>query len=255
MNVGRWKLIICFLVIGVLEILYGITRYQSDKQVILQSQTEMLRAKHKKESLEIEKESITDIEKELHEVTTKKQAYINRIPDYKAHSEQMAEWMRYMSCYDFSNISFQTIESEEDEGIESIINEHYELCFVGKYDEIVEFIEYLNASNQMLRICQVDFSNEVQDLEVEENKQFLYQYGEDVSEIVQATIELCFYIKDEMQSKQEIYHSDFTIERNNESLFKWNPTHSDEETVFVQEEMEAVLANESQEGEREQGIN
>lgn len=249
MNVGRWKLITCFLVIGMLEILYGITRYQSDKQVIWQSQNEMISAKKKKERLEVEKERIADIEKELHEVTTKKQAFMNRIPDYKAHSEQMAEWMRYMSCYDFSNISFQTIENEEDEGIESIINEHYELCFVGKYDEIVEFIEYLNASNQMLRVCQVDFSNEVQDLEREENKQFLYQYGEDVCEIVQATIELCLYIKDGTYSRQEIYHSDFTIERNKESLFKWSPPNGEKVMALAQEERETVLADESQEGE------
>lgn len=255
MNVRRWKLVSLILVIGILEILYGITGYQSDQQVILQSQSEMIRIKEKKENLEIQKERITDVEKELLSVAMQKQALMNRIPNYKAHSEQMAELMRYMECYDFSNISYQTVENEEnDQSIEHIINERYELCFVGRYDEIVDFIECLNAVNQMLRIERIDLSNEVQDLEREENKPFASQYGEDVSEIVQAVIELCLYIKDGDESRHEIYHSDFTIARNSDSLFEWNQSSGEQTMVLEQEEMDAAVTDEIEEGESKQDI-
>lgn len=251
MNIESWKMVTCFLVIGVLEILYGITGYQSDQQVIRQSQSEMIRAREKKQSLELEKEKRTDMEEALLSVTKKKEAMMNKIPDYKTHSQQMAQWMRYIACYDFSNISFELIGSEDDEQpIESIISERYELSFIGKYEEIVEFIENLSASSPMLRICRIDFSNEVQDIEREENKALLEQYGE-VSEIVQATIELCLYIKDGTHLGQEIYDSDFTINRHNDSLFKWDASNSKQVMAFVQEEEDTILEGESEEIESE----
>lgn len=254
MNIERCKIVTCFLAIVGIEILYGVTGYQSEQQVIRQNQSEMVKARERKQSLELQKEKLTDMEEVLQVVTNKKEAMMNKIPDYKAHSQQMAQWMRYIACYDFSNISFELIGSEDDEQpIESIISERYELSFIGKYEEIVEFIENLSASSPMLRICRIDFSNEVQDMEREENKALLERY-EEVSEIVQATIELCLYIKDGTHSGQEIYDSDFTINRHNDSLFKWDATNSKQVMAFMQEEEDTTLEGESEEIESKQAI-
>ena len=247
MNIERCKIVTCFLAIVGIEILYGITGYRSEQQVIRQNQSEMIKARERKQSLELEKEKRTEMEEALLSATKKKEAIMNKIPDYKAHSQQMAQWMRYIACYDFTNISFELIGSEDDEPpIESIINERYELSFIGKYEEIVEFIENLSASSPMLSICRIDFSNEVQDMEREENKAFLKKY-EEVSEIVQATIELCLYIKDGTYLGQEIYDSDFTIDRHNDSLFKWEASNSKQVMAFVQEEEDTTLEGESEE--------
>ena len=175
----NWGLGGLIFVIIILEILYGITGYQSEKQVIGQNREEIKRTQEKIDDLEEQTEKISDIENELVCTKRQKQAFMNRIPDYRAYSKQIAEFLRYLECHEFSNISCQMIENEETlQSIENILMQQYELRFVGKYNEIVNWIEHLNASNQVIHIRQIVMTNEVQDLEKEENKQYWIKGGD-----------------------------------------------------------------------------
>lgn len=205
----------------VVEIIYGITGYQSKLNIIHQNREEMSRIQQRKNHFDERKEELPLVENELKRVSMQKQALLSRIPYEKAHSKEIAELARYLDMNHFYDIGMETIEKEDPEEIhEALFLKHYDIHFVGNYHQIIELIDKLNHSYQTVYLEQMTLSNEIQDLEEEENWKYYWADPEHFNEMVKAQISLSFYVRKLLEEPEEIYQPDYHFGQNSGSIFE-----------------------------------
>lgn len=228
------------MIIGVIgiEVLYLMTIYQAEKNIIIQSEEEIRLTKLRKKELETNTNQLPEIEKALELATSQKQAILNRIPTYAESSKNEAGLFRYMERNDFMSTEFKTIDIQEDQSQQDdIIQSDYELTFVGRYEDVMGVIEHLNQSYQVINIKGLTISNEVQNLEDEDHLAYYTHYGKDFPEVVQANIQLSMYSRyDALSGEQEVYQPDFDLHTNEESIFKWTQFKGEEKDEVTQAE-------------------
>ena len=67
-----------------------------------------------------------------------------------------------------------------------------------------------------------------------------------MDEVIQVSMQITLYIKAEGKMDQEIYHPDFGLDQNTDSLFKWiKPNDSEQMAGWQQEQMDDNLEDEA----------
>lgn len=203
------------------QVVYLFTIYKDDKAYIAANRREIKFIEKRIEQLNERVEKLPEMKKELELVTAQKMAILNRIPVFIAESKEGVELFRYMNLNDFVNTSFKVI--TEDHYIntedELILNRSYELTFVGRYEEIQDFIDNLNRSYQIINIKSLELSNEIQDLTNERNLPLYHYFGEDLNRVVEATMKLTMYTRQSELRNEEIYQPDLDMRTNREGAF------------------------------------
>lgn len=203
------------------QVVYLFTIYKNDQAYIAANRREIEFIENRIEQLNERVEKLPEIKEELERVTSQKKAILNRIPIFIAESKEGIELFRYMNLNDFVNINFKVItedyyiDTEED----LILNRSYELDFVGRYEEIQNFIDNLNQSYQIINIESLELSNEIQDLTNEKNLSLYYYFGEDFHAVVEATMRLTMYTRQSELGNEEIYQPDLDMTTNREGVF------------------------------------
>ncbi len=244
------NIIFVLVVIAVIGIQGGylMTAYRTEQDMIAQNKEEISLTERRIKELEKRLQQLPETQKELELVSAQKQAILNMLPMYTAVSKNLVELFRYMDLNDFVEIGCITPDEETTIQAEDGVKRYsYELSFVGRYEEAIEFINQINQSYQVTNIESLVIDNSVQDLEDEENLVYLMYYGDDFSQIVRATIQITMYARcDETAEEQEIYQPGLELRTNPESVFAFvqtkeledSPSVSIEETAAEEEETE-----------------
>ena len=234
------------MIIGIIciEGLYLVTVYRTDKNMITQNK-EIIKMTHSKmDDAERQIKAMPEIQKELKLATLRKQDIFSMLPTYQSSSKSVAELLRYMKLNNFEDISIINIEQPENQiQEEGIIQRTYELSFIGCYEEVTNFIHYINQSKQVIYIESLMLNNEIQDLENKGSLVYYNHYGKDFSTLVQVNLILSMYLRyDQGEAKQEIYYPDFDLNINEESLFKY--TQSATQVMSIEEDLEQDILTE-----------
>lgn len=209
-----------FLIQGI----YFITFYKQDKIYITTQKNQLYFIEERIQQLNEYANNLGDTQKQLEALTLQNRALSNVIPTSISGFREANELLRYMYANHFMNIRFEVItEKDAIESKNTLISSHtYELMFVGRYEEVRDLIEHLNQSYQMLHIQSLELSNEIQSLD-DESHAYLYEYyGEDFYKIVQATLKLTLYTRQDEAGNQEIYQPDIDLRANTEGVFMLN---------------------------------
>lgn len=226
-------------ILGV-EIAYLMTVYRTEQETIAANREEIHLTELRIAELDKRIDQLPETEKELELVSSQKQAILNMLPSYTAVSKNTVELFRYMDLNDFVETGYKTLEAEGNQEEEDGIKRYnYQLSFVGRYEEAIEFVNNLNQSYQVTNVQNLIIENSVQDLENEDNWVYLAYYGEDFPQIVRATIDITMYAReDEAVEEQEIYQPDLELSSNPESLFAFIQSEDLEKPSTLEEEEE-----------------
>ena len=234
------NIILTVVVVAVLgiQVAYFMTVYRTEQETIANNKEEIRLTQMRIEELEKRIQKLPETQKELELVSAEKQAILNMLPSYTAISKNTVELFRYMDINDFAETGCKTIEDESYETQDGIKRYSYELSFIGRYGEIIEFVNNLNQSYQVTNVQSLVMDNSVQDLQNEENLIYLAHYGEDFPQVVRATLSITMYARyDEEMVEQEIYQPDLELRSNPDSLFAFVQSEEVEEEAVLEDEI------------------
>ena len=223
---------------------YLLTVYKDDKNRIASSKEEINSIERRISQLEERVKMLPETQKELDLVTAKKMAMLNTVPTFVASGKEGADLFRYMGLKDFRDSSLK-IEDDEvsTETDDLILKSKYELSFVGRYKDVRDFVDSLNASYQIINVQELDIDNAIQEKEGEEVLPYKNHFGADFDQVVTAKLKLTMYTRRSEEAVDEVYQPDFdgriTIENNFKRAKKIgegvSPSVSQEEPVTTQE--------------------
>ncbi len=244
--------IIVLVVVGA-QIGYLLTVFKDDKDKITKGKTEIISIERRIAQLEERVRMLPETQKELELVTAKKMAMLNTIPIFTATSKETMDFFRYMGLKDFMKISIKM--EKEEEGTRTkddmIIQNTYELGFVGRYRDIRDFVDSLNASYQIINVKEFTIDNAIQDTKGKEVLPYKEHYGEDFTQLVEAKIRLTMYTRVNEEKVDEIYQPNFDLTVKNQNNFKRviksedevSPSVSQNEPIEIQEPNRVTAAN------------
>lgn len=235
----------------VAQVGYLLTVYKDDKAVIDTNKAEITSIERRIAQLEERVRMLPETQKELELVTAKKMAMLNTIPTFTASSKETADLFRYMGLKDFMDKSVKL--EEDSEGIstedELIFKSKYELGFVGRYKDVRDFVDSLNASYQIINVQEFEINNEIQGREGAEVLPYIYHFGDDFDQIVEAKIKLTMYTRINEEDVDEIYQPTYDGRITTDNNFKRALRVSDKEGPSVGQTTEPTKP-ETQESDR-----
>lgn len=210
---------VVFVLLG--QIAYLLTVFKDDQAVIASNKSEIISTEQRVARLEERLKLLPETEKELELVTAQKMAMVNTIPSFASGAKEASELSRYISLKDFVNISFESLADQQStqESDEFIYKRKYELSFTGRYEDIRDFIDYLNRSYQIITIDQFDINNDIQTGEDEKAAVYALHFGEDFNQVVEAKVAITMFTRRSEVSNDEIYEPDFDGRTNQTETF------------------------------------
>ncbi len=228
----------------VAQIAYLLTVYKDDKTVIANNKAEIDSIERRIAQLEERVKMLPETQKELELVTAKKKAMLNTIPTFVAIGKQDSDLFRYMALKDFMEQGVKAIDDEADTSMEDfILKSKYELTFVGRYKDVRDFVDSLNASYQIINVQAFAIDNAIQEKEGIDALPYKNHFGEDFDQLVTATLKLTMYTRVNEDKVDEIYQPDFdgriTVENNFKRVKKSgqevSPSVSQDEPIETQQ--------------------
>ena len=228
----------------VAQIAYLLTVYKDDKTVIANNKAEIESNERRIAQLEERVKMLPETQKELELVTAKKKAMLNTIPTFVAIGKQDSDLFRYMALKDFMEQGVKAIDDEADTSMEDfILKSKYELTFVGRYKDVRDFVDSLNASYQIINVQAFAIDNAIQEKEGIDALPYKNHFGEDFDQLVTATLKLTMYTRVNEDKVDEIYQPDFdgriTVENNFKRVKKSgqevSPSVSQDEPIETQQ--------------------
>lgn len=196
--------------IFVAQIAYLLTVYKDDKTVIANSKQEINSIERRITQLEERVKMLPETQKELELVTAKKMAMLNTIPTFVASGKEGSDLFRYMGLKDFMDQGIKIVDDEADTSMDDLIlKSKYELTFVGRYKDVRDFVDSLNASYQIINVQEFVLDNAIQEKEGEEALPYKNHFGVDFDQIVTATLKLTMYTRINENKVDEIYQPGF----------------------------------------------
>lgn len=205
----------------VAQVAYLLTVYKDDKTVIANNKAEIDSIERRIAQLEERVKMLPETQKELELVTAKKMAMLNTIPTFIANSKESSDLFRYMGLKDFMKRGVKVIDDEADTSVDDLIlKSKYELTFVGRYKDVRDFVDSLNASYQIINVQAFALDNAIQEKEGVDALPYKNHFGEDFDQLVTATLKLTMYTRVDENKADEIYQPDFDGRINAENNFK-----------------------------------
>lgn len=230
---------IVFMGILVAQMTYLLTNYKDDMQKINDTQAEIDSVNMQITGLEERLKMLPDTEREIEILEEQRVALLNTIPSMGSAAQDMVDLTRYLGMCNFMNREMQLATVEE-----PIVNDEttvyvrkYTMSFVGTYEDVHDFIGYLNSAYQLINITNFTMDNEIQNCGEEEKKAFLYHYGDDFYNLVSANIEITYYLRlEEAADDDEIYQPFFDGRVNTTTPFKMMNAEEIDEVEFIVDE-------------------
>ena len=228
----------------VAQVAYLLTVYKDDKTVIANNKAEIDSIERRIAQLEERVKMLPETQKELELVTAKKKAMLNTIPTFVAIGKQDSDLFRYMTLKDFVEPGVKAIDDEADTSVDDLIlKSKYELTFVGRYKDVRDFVDSLNASYQIINMQAFAIDNAIQEKEGIDALPYKNHFGEDFDQLVTATLKLTMYTRVDENKADEIYQPDFdgriTVENNfkraKKSGQEVSPSVSQDEPIETQQ--------------------
>ena len=228
----------------VAQVAYLLTVYKDDKTVIANNKAEIDSIERRIAQLEERVKMLPETQKELELVTAKKMAMLNTIPTFIANSKQSSDLFRYMGLKNFMKQGVKVIDDEADTSVDDLIlKSKYELSFVGRYKDVRDFVDSLNASYQIINVQAFALDNAIQEKEGIDALPYKNHFGEDFDQLVTATLKLTMYTRVDENKADEIYQPDFdgriTVENNFKRVKKSgqevSPSVSQDEPIETQQ--------------------
>ena len=228
----------------VAQVAYLLTVYKDDKTVIANNKAEIDSIERRIAQLEERVKMLPETQKELELVTAKKKAMLNTIPTFVAIGKQDSDLFRYMTLKDFVERGVKAIDDEADTSVDDLIlKSKYELTFVGRYKDVRDFVDSLNASYQIINMQAFAIDNAIQEKEGIDALPYKNHFGEDFDQLVTATLKLTMYTRVDENKADEIYQPDFdgriTVENNfkraKKSGQEVSPSVSQDEPIETQQ--------------------
>ena len=223
---------------------YLLTVFKDDKARIASSKDEISSIERRISQLEERVKMLPETQKELDLVTAKKMAMLNTVPTFVANGKEGSDLFRYMGLKDFMDASLKIEDDESSsETDELILKSKYELSFVGRYKDVRDFVDSLNASYQIINVQELDIDNTIQEKEGEEVLPYKNHFGAEFDQVVTAKLKLTMYTRRDEIAVDEIYQPDLdgrvTIENNFKRAKKIgegvSPSVSQEEPITTPE--------------------
>lgn len=215
--------IVVIVALIVLQIGYMLTIYKDEQQVISANKGEIKLMEKRIQQLEERVKMLPETEKELALVTAQKVAMLNTIPDFEAASKEGAELIRYMKRKDFANIGFEAVTEEATASANAdadVLKRIYELTFVGRYKDVIDFVDSLNKSYQIINSNSFEMNNELQSENSEITAYYKAHYGEDFDQLVTSKLKITIYTRPSEQQTDEIYQPNLDSRRVEGSSFR-----------------------------------
>ena len=234
------------------QIAYLLTVYKDDKTGIANNKAEISSIERRIAQLEERVKMLPETQKELELVTAKKMAMLNTIPTFVAGGKENSDILRYMGLKDFVNQGFKLINDEADTSMDDLIlKSKYELTFVGRYKDVRDFVDSLNASYQIINVQAFAIDNAIQEKEGIDALPYKNHFGEDFDQLVTATLKLTMYTRVNEDKVDEIYQPDFdgriTVENNFKRVKKSgqevSPSVSQDEPTVEPQQSDRVTAS------------
>lgn len=200
---------------------YLITVFKDDKAKIASGREEIASIERRIEQLEERVRMLPETQKELELVTAKKMAMLNTVPTFTANGKEGSDLFRYMGLKDFMDMSIKGEDDSAQVNADEIISKSkYELSFVGRYKDVRDFVDSLNASYQVINIQEFSVDNAIQDKDGEEALPYIYHFGEDIDQVVEAKVKLTMYTRVSDDKIDEIYQPNYDVRVTTEDNFK-----------------------------------
>ncbi len=223
------KNIIFIVLVGLIaagQVGYFVKVYSQDKMEIQSVASELESTERYLKQLQERVAMLPETKKELELMTAQKTAMLNTIPLFESDSRQDSEFMRYIRLKDVIDISCNQVESAEQVVDESIHVSNYELSFVGRYKDVRDFVDTLNASYQIINVSELTVDNAIQDEAREKNSEegklnkLKQHFGADLPQVVDATIKFKIYSRVNGEDLDEIYTPSYLMQVNSENIFE-----------------------------------
>ena len=224
-NTKNIMFIVLVVLIVVGQVGYFVTVYSEDKMEIEMVASELESTERYLKQLQERIAMLPETKKELELMTAQKTAMLNTIPLFESDSRQDTEFMRYINLKDFVNISCNQVESDEQVVDESIHVSSYELSLVGRYKDVRDFVDTLNASYQIINVTEFAVDNSIQEDATEEGgeegevNKLLQHFGADLPQVVDATVKFKVYSRVNEENIDEIYTPGYLMQVNSENIF------------------------------------
>ena len=203
------------------QIGYGVFVFRKEKEMLKKNEIEIAAIRDKIKDYETGTICLSKIEKELEFIQIHKEAILNQVPVYISGSKCIAELLRYIEMHDFLSVHYEKKIEEEDKKEMPLREDRYTISFVGRYDEVMTFMNQLNQSYQVMHLDALKLDNRVQDKKDKDNLVYATYFKDDFQKVVHVTLEMSLYSRfapDEEKSI-EIYQPNLTLETEATSIF------------------------------------
>lgn len=239
------NIIVTIVFIGILvaQMTYLLTSYKDDMQKINDTQAEIDSVNMQITGLEERLKMLPETEREIEILEEQRVALLNTIPSMGSAAKDMVDLTRYLGMCDFMNreMTLSTVDEPIVNNEITVYVRKYMMSFVGTYEDVHDFVGYLNSAYQLINITSFSMDNAIQNSGEEEKKAFLYHYGDDFYNLVSANIEITYYLRlEEADSDDEIYQPFFDGRVNTTTPFKMMNTEEIEEVELLLEAPEQV---------------
>lgn len=239
------NIIVTIVFIGILvaQMTYLLTSYKDDMQKINDTQAEIDSVNMQITGLEERLKMLPETEREIEILEEQRVALLNTIPSMGSAAKDMVDLTRYLGMCDFMNreMTLSTVDEPIVNNEITVYVRKYMMSFVGTYEDVHDFVGYLNSAYQLINITSFSMDNAIQNSGEEEKKAFLYHYGDDFYNLVSTNIEITYYLRlEEADSDDEIYQPFFDGRVNTTTPFKMMNTEEIEEVELLLEAPEQV---------------